>query len=448
MMARTAANTYLMRSIAAGTGATVTNGDGVAGNPTISVNYGSSGTTACVGDDARLSNARTPTTHASTHAAAGSDPLTLSQSQITNLTTDLAGKQPLDVELTALAGLTSAADKLPYFTGAGTAALADLTSLGRAIINKADSDELLGLLRPAGFAEWTGLYESGRLLVSGFAGGQLETSKIAPQVTGNVLSFTGDLSTDRDCKVPDTPSILPPQGTVEGQGLRWDNWAGLWVAEILAAVPDKVGGYGNAGSGTLTKPTGAKHLIMILMGGGGSGARYSGTEIKLINGGAPGGAIFVIHRCEGGDAVVTAGAAGADATGDGNGNAGGSTTVVIDGVTYTAAGGGRGVAISPGVRRPADRAEPVLSASAGAGIQIPIPAAPGSMGDLDSLPTRSMTISGTTFFARLDAQISGNVPGDLTHGVLDKVYSMGGPGTTSAARSTIGTAGRVYYKWV
>ncbi len=46
-------------------------------------------------------------------------------------------KQPLDADLTAIAALTSAADKLAYATGSGTWALADLSSFGRSLIDDA-----------------------------------------------------------------------------------------------------------------------------------------------------------------------------------------------------------------------------------------------------------------------------------------------------------------------
>ena len=64
---------------------------------------------------------------------------------------DLANrKQPLDATLTALAGLATGANKLPYFTGTDTVSQTDLTSVGRDILAKTS---VLAVIQYLGFRE-------------------------------------------------------------------------------------------------------------------------------------------------------------------------------------------------------------------------------------------------------------------------------------------------------
>ena len=59
----------------------------------------------------------------------------------------LGNFQPLDPTLTALAALVGVANKLPYFNGDDTAALTDLTQVGRGIIGKSTIADILTYLQ-------------------------------------------------------------------------------------------------------------------------------------------------------------------------------------------------------------------------------------------------------------------------------------------------------------
>jgi hypothetical protein len=108
IVVRTGSGTAVARSVAAGTNVSVSNGDGVSGNPTVNVPDASTTVKGAVelatdgettsglavqANDGRLSNARTPTAHASTHVTGGTDKIRdASASQDGLMTTAYASK--------------------------------------------------------------------------------------------------------------------------------------------------------------------------------------------------------------------------------------------------------------------------------------------------------------------------------------------------------------------
>ncbi|MDX7149439.1 hypothetical protein [Citrobacter portucalensis] len=120
--------------------------------------------------------------------------------------------QPLDATLTALAGLVGAANKLPYFNGDDTAALTDLTSVGRDIIGKSTIADILTYL---GLSD--ALHKGDGRLLSGTYVSDAEDKKSIGLRAATGCQFM------RAYQAPDAPSqtaywnvVVMPESTVAG----------------------------------------------------------------------------------------------------------------------------------------------------------------------------------------------------------------------------------------
>ena len=92
--------------------------------------------------------------------------------------------QALDATLTALAGLATGANKLPYFTGADTAAQTDLTQIGRDVIGQTTLANLLSYLG-LGTLQSSFTDKTGKIALNGGWGLGIK----ADQVTGTMAAL-------------------------------------------------------------------------------------------------------------------------------------------------------------------------------------------------------------------------------------------------------------------
>ena len=268
-----------------GTG--LTGGGTLEADRTLTVSYGTAAGTACQGNDARLSYARTPTAHKATHKTGGTDALTPAD----------IGAVPTTVQVIAGTGLSGGGSltanrtlTVKYGTGAGTACQGNDA---RVTASEAFRLSMIGVPRywrsttlPAGhvwangdlalFADWPELkkiYDAG-----GFAGMLLAYNANSATIAANLGKWRPNAANPTGLYVPNLSEQFF-RAWVQGGSAQAGAWQEDTVREVYGSMSGRNSWIYVEGKGALAT-TGSTDYFLAQISPGGNGV-FSGFDFRL-----------------------------------------------------------------------------------------------------------------------------------------------------------------------